>query len=172
MSLVGLIDHLRAAFAARELLPIEIVEGREALNEQLNYGVGGRIAIYDVEEPGSVAPPMRIGDDGDDRRELWTITTPLGVSIVGYDAELPSRYFAHRDRALAVWELLAQEVQRLCPGAHSWASWGWNTKRKHGAHGAELNATLFVELVLRDVASDSAFARPRPGAPKPADEEP
>lgn len=169
--LVGFVDTLRARFEERGL-DVEIFEGREALVGQMQSGsaMNSRIAIYDLDDAGSVEEPTRVGEDDEDsnRRPLWRATTPLGVAIVGFDANQPDRYFAHRDRCLVLWEALAQEVWRLASNVHRWASWSWNTKRRHGAYGAEITATLLLELVLRDVSNDSIVARPKPGAPKPA----
>lgn len=174
MGLVALLDTLRARFAARGLTGIEIVEGREALNEQGNYGAGqtNRIAFYEPEEPGDVAPPFRIGDDDEHRRRLLLVTAPLAVAFAGYDADRPSRYLAHRDRCLELWELTAQELQLELAGVHRWGGWKWNTTRKHGAFGAELIASLSIDLEFRDVDADASPARPRPGAPKPVAEAP
>lgn len=170
MGLVALIDTIRSRFAARGLDHIVIAEGREALNEQSNYGAGltNRIVFYEPEEPGDVEPPFRIGEDDEHRRPLWIVTAPLAVAFAGYDADQPSRYLAHRDQCLRLWELVSQELQRELSGVHRWGAWKWNTARRHGAFGAELVAALSIDLEFCDIDNDATTARPWPGEPKPA----
>lgn len=166
---IKLIDDLRTAFAAREFDEVEIVEGIESRTEQSNYGDGSanRIAFVPAKDPMQIVPPAFIGDGDDTRRQLFNVMFPFDVSFAGYDADNPERELAHRRKCFDMFEVTAQEVQRLYFGAHSWTSCAWNDDKKHIRHGAELIATLVLNIPIFDRSWAIGTPAPKPGEPKP-----
>lgn len=166
---VAIVDVVRDWFALREI-DATIVDGVESRNEQTNFGDGvNRVAFVPSSDPIAVTPPLFIGDDDDGRRQLWNAIFVYDVSFEGYDKALPSRDLAHRQICFDLWEATAQALQRAYHGVHEWTGAKWSTERKHGRHGAELIATLTLNIPLFDTASPSAAPAPKPGQPKPVE---
>lgn len=169
-----ILDDLRAAFIARDFTEVEIAEGIESRNEQSNFGAGSanRIAFVPAKDM-QIIPPTHIGDqdvEGDPervKRQLFNVMFAFDVYFAGFDADHPERDLAHRRKCFDIWEVTAQEIQRLYAGAFEWSSPQWNDDKKHIRHGAELVATLVLNIPIFDRDWVIAKPSPKPGEPKP-----
>jgi hypothetical protein len=168
---VQIVDDVRAAFTARGFTEVSVDEGIRARNTQENYGAGSanRVVFVPSADPLEVIPPMRIGESNDDdaKRQLWNVLFVYEVSFAGYDADNPDRDLMHRRRCFDLWEVAAQAVHASYSGMYAWTSARWNLDRKDGVHGAELVATLTLNIPLSDVGNPHASPAPVPGEPKP-----
>lgn len=161
-----LADIVRA-WVLKRGLGVVVDEGAEALKAQTNYGAGSsnRIVFVPAKDPIQVIDPTHIGGEP---RQLWNTMFVFEVWIAGFDSDNPDRDFAHRARCYQLWEATAQALHKGYYGAYAWASARWADERIHGRHGAELVATLALNIPLSDMESDSAKPAPLPGQPKPA----
>jgi hypothetical protein len=164
-----LVDDLRTAFAGRGYTDVFIDEGLRARASQENYGAGltNRIVFRPSESPMTMLPPTHIGDDDTGKRQLFNVEFVYEVSFAGFDANHPDRDIAHMRRCFDLWEVTAQEVQKAEYGLIEWTSARWELSRKDGVHGAELIATLALNIPIFDKAGAFATPAPVPGQPKP-----
>jgi hypothetical protein len=168
---VEIVDAVRDWFTLRSI-ESAVVDGVESRSEQTNFGDYVNRVAFVPANPVGVAPPLFIGEGEDGRRQIVNAMFAFEVSFHGYDKTKPTRDLAHRHVCFDLWEATAQAVQRAYFGVHEWTGAQWTTDRKHGRHGAELVATLVLNVPLFDTASPSATPTPMPGLPKPADPEP
>lgn len=164
---VQIVDDVRDWFALRGI-DAAVVDGVGSRNDQTNFGDSMNRVAFEPAPDVDVTPVMFIGEDGDGKRQLVNTLFAYEVSFIGYDKARPERDLAHRSVCFDLWEATAQAVQRSYYGVHEWTGAKWTTERKNGRHGAELIATLVLNVPLFDVASQSAAPSPRPGQPKPA----
>jgi hypothetical protein len=180
---VQIVDDVRAAFTAAGYTEVSVDEGIRARVTQENYGAGSanRVVFSPSPDPLEVIPPMRIGerhdpdDDENVSRQLFDVLFVFEVSFAGYNADYPDRDLMHRRRCFDLWEVTAQAIQASYPSSgdvaggasHGWTSARWNLDRTDGVHGAELIATLILNIPLFD--RDWAVVTPTgvPGQPKP-----
>lgn len=164
---VAIVDAVRDWFALREIAAA-VVDGIDSRSEQTNFGDSmNRVAFVPSADPIGIVPPLFIGEGADGKRQLLNTLFVYEVSFVGYDKARADRDLAHRAVCFDLWEATAQAVQRAYYGVHEWTGAKWTTERQHGRHGAELVATLVLNIPLFDTASPSASPSPKPGDPKP-----
>lgn len=173
---VELVDIVRERFRERGFTDILVVDGINAREQQTNFGSGSanRVAFVPSAQPIAFIPPTRIGEDEHERRQLLNAMFVFDVSVSGYDPSNPERDLAHRRRCFDIFEAVVQEVHRAYYGACEWTSARWEDARKDGRHGAELIATLVLNIPL----FDRAWAEATPKAvihspktpPQPEDE--
>jgi hypothetical protein len=168
---VEIVDAVRDWIELRAI-DAAVVDGLGCRNDQTNFGDHMNRVAFEPSSDVGVAPPMFIGEDVDGKRQLVNTLFAYEVSFFGFDKTKPERDLAHRHVCFDLWEATAQAVQRSYFGVHEWTGAKWSLDRKHGRHGAELVATLVLNVPLFDTASQSATPNPRPGEPKPADPEP
>ncbi|MBX3205110.1 MAG: hypothetical protein KF764_08570 [Labilithrix sp.] len=164
---VAIIDAVRQGIAARGIVGVTVDEGAEARVAQPVSGELGRIVFVPAPSPISFIPPTRIGDDASGRCQLWNTLFVFEVCFAGYDADAPTRDLAHKRRCYDLLELATQEIHRVYDGSYEWTSATWTDERKHGRHGAELVATLVLNIPLFSTPYPFAEPVPVPGAPKP-----
>lgn len=163
--LVQIVDDVRRWFINHGITAA-VDEGVEARNEQLNHQGAGRV-VFAVANPIESIAPTHIGEDDSARRQLLNALLPINVYFAGFDWSQAGRDFAHRRVCLALWEATVQAVQFAYHGAHSWGAANWSDPRKELRHGAELVATLTLNVPLFDVGGVFATPTPVPGDPKP-----
>jgi hypothetical protein len=164
-----LVDDVRAALAARGFTEVSVDEGIRARVSQENYGDGSanRVAFVPAVDPMSVVAPTFIGEGDGVKRQLWNVLFVYDVAFAGFDADNPERDLAHRRRCFDLWEVVAQAIHADYYGSYEWTSARWTLDRKDGVHGAELVATLVLNIPLFDRADSIASPGPVPGEPKP-----
>jgi len=170
---VQLVDIVRARLADRGFTDVTVVDGIESRNDQTNFGDGGsanRVAFVPAADPLEILAPRFIGE-GDDgefgaKRQLFNVNFVFDVFFAGY-VPTSERELDHRRRCFDLWEVVAQEVQRAYWGAHEWTGARWTDTRKQGRFGAELAATLVLNIPIFDTSLTIATPGPVPGLPKP-----
>lgn len=173
---VEIVDIIRQRFAERGFTEVTVVEGQESRNAQANFGAGSanRVAFVPAKEPIAIIPPTFIGEGdldeaGEARRQLWNMMFKYEVSFAGFDANNPERDLAHRRKCVDLFEVTTQEIQRAYHGAYGWSSATWADEKKHVRHGAELIATLTINVPIFDISSKAAIPGAVPGQPKPVE---
>jgi hypothetical protein len=166
---LAIVDTVRARLTARGFTDIVVDEGIEARIEQSNFGAGGANRVVFTPAPEiEIIPPMRIGEDTDGGpRQLLNTLFTYEVAIAAHDPDQPERDLAHRHKAYDIWELVVQEVQLAYPGVSAWTAARWSLEKRHLVFGAELIATLVINVPLFDVRSGIGYPSAKPGAPKP-----
>lgn len=165
---VQLVDDCRTYFAARGIDAI-VDDGIDARAAQTNYGPGtaNRVVFEPSEDPMEILAPLRLGEDDTGARQLINPIFVFNVYVAGFDPNANGRDLLHRRACFALWEAVVQSVQRSYYGVAEWRSARWSLEKRHVVHGAELVATLALNIPLFDVASAIAMPTPKPGAPKP-----
>lgn len=169
-----IVETIRTRFAARGLNNISIVDGLASEVQQANFGGGGanRVAFVPATDI-AIIPPTRVGEDTDGSpRQLLNTLFTFEVHIAGWDSDNPDRDLAHRHKAYDIWELVVQEVQLAYGGAIEWTGARWNLDKKHLPFGAELIATLVINVPLFDVryvpaTGHAKYPEPKPGLNPP-----
>lgn len=168
---VEIVDNVRDWIDLRGI-DAAVVDGVGCRNDQTNFGTHlCRIAFEPIPEVG-ISPPLFIGENDDGARQIVNTLFGFEVSFIGFDKTKQERDLAHRHVCFDLWEATVQAVQRAYYGVHEWTGAKWTLDRKHLRHGAELVATLVLNIPLFDTASPSAAPNPLPGEPKPATTEP
>lgn len=167
---IKIIEDVRAWFATHGVTAT-VSDGIDAVNAQDNHGLGtaNRVVFSASAAPLSFVPIQQIGEDDTGRRQLANVMFVFDVTISGYDASQPTRDLAHRHKCFLLLEAVVQAAQHAYWGAHSWTSARWEDTRKQGRHGAELVATLSLNIPLLDQQWESATPEPIPGEPKPVE---
>lgn len=152
---VNIIDRVRLAFRDRGFDGIVIDEGPDARNAQTNFGAGGsmRVVFAPSAEPFGFAAPTSIGEGaadelGESRRALMQTAFVFDVVIAAVSPK--ARFVEHQRRCFDIFEIVVQEVHRAYYGQAQWTSARWNLDRKVGAFGAELVATLAINIPIFD----------------------
>lgn len=166
---VEIVDIVRQRFKDREL-PISVVEGIESRNAQIEDGPQNRVAFVPSAQPIPIVAPMFIGEGDEEKRQLWNAKVAYDVSFNGFDESNPDRDLAHRRRCLDLFEVTAQEIHRAYAGQEEWSSARWDDSKKHVRHGAELVATVTLNIPIFDIPYASATPRGVPNQPKPVEE--
>jgi hypothetical protein len=156
-----IVDIVRARMALRDNT-ISVEEGIEGRAHQPNTTGANRITFTPKEDIGVGFEQHRMGEDEDTSRQLLTTLFMFDVAIAGYDASNPERDLAHRHKCYDLWEMVVQEVQAAYPGASQWTAAKWNIPAIHLAFGAELIATLAINVPLFDYPQVSATPQPLP----------
>lgn len=167
---VQIVDDVRAWFQARGI-DARVDEGAEARAAQSNFGPGSanRVVFTPADDPLEIFAPTHVGEDDERPRQLINPIFVFEVAFAGYDARNASRDLCHRRVCFDLWEATVQATQRAYYGAHEWRGARWSKEKKHIVHGAELLATLAINVPLFDAPVRTATPRPIPGAPKPAE---
>jgi hypothetical protein len=170
---VEIVDVVRDYLTAAGL-QAEVVDGIDSRDAQVDFGrfPDGRVAFVPVPGPIAITEPKFIGegdedDDGRVRRQLLNVMFAYEVSVAGYDIDNAERDLAHRHACFDLWERVVQAMQAAYYGSHEWTVARWEDARKYGRHGAELVATLTVNLPIFDVTYPTASPEPVAGDPKP-----
>ncbi len=168
---LAIVDQVAARFVERGFTDVVVASGIDARNEQLNYGTdnASRVVFVPSADPMAIVPPTMIGDNDDDdpKRQLLNVLMTYEVSFAGFD-KTTDRDLAHRRRCFDLFEVTAQEIHRAYYGAYTWTSARWEIPRKSMSHGAELIASLTLNIPIFDIPSSEAAPAPLPGEPKPA----
>ncbi len=167
---VDIVADVAAWFVLRGL-DASVVDGAQSRAAQSNYaGSANRVAFVPSKEPLAILDePTHIGEDDTGKRQLLNVQFVYEVSFAGYDSANPERDLAHRHVCFDLFEATVQAVQRSYFGAHRWTSARWDEDTgTQGNHGAELIATLTLNIPLFDIVSPLAAPTPIVGEPKPA----
>ena len=153
-------------------LTAQVLDGIDARDHQVDFGrfPSGRVAFVPAPSM-QILEPTHIGEyetsAGLEQRQLFNVLFGFEVSFAGYDINNAERDLAHRHACFDLWEKTAQAMQASYSGAHQWTGARWEDARKYGRHGAELVATLAINLPIFDAGYLSATPDPVPGQPKP-----
>jgi len=167
---VQIVEDVRDWFAERHI-DAAVVDGVGSRADQTNFGASVNRVAFEPAADIAIAEPLLIGEDDTAKRQLLNPLFTYEVSFIGYDKTRPERDLAHRHVCFDLWEATAQALQRSYYGVHEWTGAKWTLDRKHGRHGAELVATLAMNIPLFDVTYETATPAPKPGEPKPAEDE-
>lgn len=164
---VQIIDDVRATFKARGITA-DVLEGVDARAQQFgDASPEGRVCFVPIQEI-EVEAPRFVGEDDTGVRMLWNTLFGYEVSFLAFDRDQPERDVAHRKACYDLWEATTQAIHAAYNGMYHWTGARWNDSRVYQRHGAELLATLTLEVPLFDLASVLAAPKPKPGQPKPA----
>jgi len=162
---VRIVDDVRNFLKNVRGMDVVVDAGVEARPMQTNFGKGGaKRVVFTPSNDIQIIAPIFIGDNP---RHLLDTKFIYEVAFAGYDPENKSDIY-HRHICYDLWEAVTQALQRAYAGQYEWLNAQWSVERKHIIYGAELIATLSLNIPLSDLKSPEVIVGPRPGEPKPA----
>ena len=163
---VQIVDDVRDYLTKVRGMNVVVDVGVEARPMQTNFAHGGaNRVVFTPANDIEIIPPIFIGGNP---RSLLDTKFIYDVAFAGYDAVNKADIY-HRRICYDLWEAVEQAIQCAYCGEYEWRGAQWSLERKHITFGAELIATLALNIPLRDLEYQAVKVGPIPGEPKPAE---
>ena len=178
MGFARIVEDVREYFAERGLTAVVDV-GWKARAETNNQGEGSaNRVVFTPVSPISPLPAVSHPGSGPEQpaRQLLNILFTYEVSCWGFDPDDGGENdLFHIGKCIDLLEAVVQAVWRKHHGQVTWGAMRWTDTVKHVRHGAELVATLQLNVPLFDAADMYHPASPVPvkaplGMPTPTEE--